>query len=164
MDLGYLKVKIDIKDEHDEYKKKYGYKKKELKKEEIKNVFDGFKEFFKNDGNFKFKENEHSVVAEYKDHGIKLDMDIYKNIESEDFNLNGTIQTYENEVFEIIVQGVCNQDFTLQPAFADENERMVHETRYYKDFLDGEITYTFEYKIAGREESYINMLQLMLAL
>ena len=46
MDVGYLKIKIDIKTEHDELKKRYEYKKKELKKEEIKKVFDGFKDFF----------------------------------------------------------------------------------------------------------------------
>jgi hypothetical protein len=164
MDLGYLKVKIDIKSEHDEFKKKYNLKKKELKKEEIKNIFDSFKEFFKNDGNFKFKENEHSVMAEYKDHGIKLELDIYKNIESEDFDLNGTVETYEREVFEILVQGVCNQDLTLQPAFVDDNERMVHETRHYKDFINGDVTYHFEYKIVGREEVHGSMLELMQAL
>ena len=98
MDVGYLKIKIDIKTEHDEFKKRYEYKKKELKKEEIKKVFDGFKDFFKNDGNFKFKENEHSVTAEYKDHGIKLEMDIYKNIDAPDFNLDGSITTYEKRV------------------------------------------------------------------
>ena len=64
MDLGYLKIKIDIKTEYDEYKKKYEYKKKELKKAEIKKLFDDFKEFFKTDGSFKFKENEHSIAAE----------------------------------------------------------------------------------------------------
>lgn len=164
MDLGYLKIKIDIKSEHDDSKKKYNFKKKELKKEEVKKVFDGFKEFFKNDGNFKFKENEHSIVAEYKDHGIKLDMDIYKNIENDDFDLNGTIETYEDEVYEFIVEGVCNNDHTLQPAFADDDEKMVHETRYYKDFIEGEITYNFQYKIVGREEAFMNMQELMQAL
>lgn len=164
MDLGYLKIRIDIKTEYDEFKKKYNYKKKEIKKEEVKRLFDDFKEFFKRDGSFKFKENEHSVVAEYKEHGIKLDMDIYKNVESEDYNMIGTIDTFENEVIEFSVQGVCNQDHTLQPAFANEDERMVHTTRYFKDFLDGEISYTFIYKLKGREEEYNNMQELMLAL
>jgi uncharacterized DUF497 family protein len=164
MDLGYLKIRIDIKTEYDEYKKKYNYKKKELKKEEIKKLFDDFKEFFKRDGSFKFKENEHSIVAEYKEHGIKLDMDVYKNIESEDYNMIGTIDTFENEVIEFVVVGVCNQDHTLQPAFANEDEHMIHDTRYYKDFLDGDISYTFIYKIKGRNEEYKNMQELMLAL
>jgi len=164
MDLGYLKIRIDIKSEHDDSKKKYNFKKKELKKEEVKKVFEGFKDFFKNDGHFKFKENEHSVLAEYRDHGIKLDMDIYKNIENDDFDLNGTIETYQDEVFEFIVQGVCNNDYTLQPAFVDDEEKMVHETRYYNDFINDEITYTFQYRIAGREEVYASMQELMLAL
>ncbi len=164
MDLGYLKIKIDIKAEHDEYKKKYTYKKKELKKEEVKNIFEGFKDFFKNDGSFKFKENEHSVVAEYKDHGVKLEIDLYKNIESDDFDLNGSIETFDRQVYGILVQGVSNHDLSLQPAFADEDERMVHDTRYYKDFLDGTVTYTFEYSITGREEIYRSMLELMQAL
>ncbi|MCO6148699.1 hypothetical protein [Flavobacterium sp. NRK1] len=164
MDIGYLKVKIDIKTEYDEYKKKYNYTKKEIKKEEVKKVFEGFKEFFKNDGGFKFKENEHSVAAEYKDHAIKLDMDIYKNIESDDYNLHGTIETYDREIFDISVIGICNSDHTLQPAFASEEERMVHDTRYYKDFLEDKISYTFQYKIEGREELYTTMQQLMLAL
>lgn len=164
MDIGYLKVKIDIKTEYDEYKKKYNYTKKEIKKEEVKKVFEGFKEFFKNDRGFKFKENEHSVAAEYKDHAIKLDMDIYKNIESDDYNLHGTIETYDREIFDISVIGICNSDHTLQPAFASEEERMVHDTRYYKDFLEDKISYTFQYKIEGREELYTTMQQLMLAL
>lgn len=164
MDLGYLKIRIDIKTEYDEYKKKYNYKKKEIKKEEIKKLFDDFKEFFKRDGSFKFKENEHSIVAEYKEHGIKLDMDVYKNIESEDYNMIGTIDTFENEVIEFVVEGVCNKDHTLQPAFANEDERMIHDTRYYKDFLDGDISYTFIYKIKGRDDEYKNMQELMLAL
>jgi hypothetical protein len=164
MDIGYLKIKIDIKTEHDEFKKKYDYKRKELKKEEVKKIFEGFKDFFRSDGSFKFKENEHSVTAEYKDHGIKLDLDTYKNVDSPDFNLFGTITTYEKEVIEFMVEGVCNNDLTLQPAFVDEEEKMVHDTRYYKDFLDGEITYTFVYKITGREASYINMNDMLLAL
>lgn len=164
MDLGYLKIKIDIKSEHNDSKKKYNFKKKEVKKEEVKKVFEGFKEFFKSDGHFKFKENEHSIVAEYKDHGVKLDMDIYKNIESDDFNLNGTIETYEEDVFEFIVEGVCNKDYKLQPAFIDDEEKMVHETRYYSDFVNDEITYTFQYKIVGRDDVYMSMNELMLAL
>lgn len=164
MDLGYLKIRIDIKTEYDEYKKKYNYKKKELKKEEVKKLFDDFKEFFKRDGSFKFKENEHSIAAEYKEHGIKLDMDVYKNVDSEDFNMTGTIDTFENEVIEFTVQGVCNKDHTLQPALVNEDERMVHDTRYFKDFLDGDISYTFIYSIKGRDEEYKNMQELMLAL
>ena len=38
MDLGYLKLKIDIKSEYEEYRKKYNFKKKETKKEEVKNM------------------------------------------------------------------------------------------------------------------------------
>lgn len=164
MDLGYLKIRIDIKTEYEEFKKKYNYKKKELKKEEVRKLFDDFKEFFKKDGGFKFKENEHSIVAEYKDYGVKLDIDVYKNVESDDFNMNGTIYTFENEVIEFFVGGVCNKNSTLQPAFANEDERMIHDTRYFKDFLDGDISYTFNYKIKGREEEYKSMQELMLAL
>lgn len=164
MDLGYLKIKIDIKTEYDEYKKKYEYKKKELKKAEIKKLFDDFKEFFKTDGSFKFKENEHSIAAEYKDHYVKLEMDIYKNVDSEDFNMTGTIKTFEKEVFEFTVEGECNKDLALQPAFVDEEEHMVHDTRFFKDFLDGDISYTFKYKIKGREGVFQNMQELMLEL
>lgn len=164
MDLGYLKIKIDIKTEYDEYKKKYEYKKKELKKSEIKRLFDDFKEFFKTDGSFKFKENEHSVAAEYKDHYVKLEMDIYKNVDSEDFNMLGTIKTFEKEVFEFVVEGHCNKDFALQPAFADDQEHMVHDTNYFKDFIDGDISYSFKYRVKGREGVYENMLELMQAL
>ena len=164
MDVGYLKIKIDMKTEHDELKKRYEYKKKELKKEEIKKVFDGFKDFFKNDGNFKFKENEHSVTAEYKDHGIKLEMDIYKNIDAPDFNLDGSITTYEKECHEFIVEGRCNKELALQPSDVDGQERMVHDTRFYKDFLDDEVTYSFAYKIKGRDEEYQSMQELMQAL
>ena len=164
MDLGHLKIKIDIKSEHDELKKRYEYKKKELKKEEIKKIFDGFKDFFKSDGSFKFKENEHSITAEYKEHGIKLDMDIYKNVDAADFNLDGVITTYEKECHEFIVEGRCNKELTLQPPDADEQERMVYDIRFYKDFLDGEMSYSFIYKIKGREEEYKSMQELMLAL
>ena len=164
MDIGYLKIKIDIKTENEEYKKRYEYKKKELKKEELKKVFDGFKDFFREDGHFKFRENEHSVAAEYKDNAIKLEMDIYKNIDNPDFNLEGTITTFEKDTFEFLVEGVCNKEIPLQPAHVDEQERMVHDTRYFKDFLDDETTYTFIYKIRGREEAYRSMQELMFAL
>jgi len=164
MDLGYLKIKIDIKAEHDEYKKKYEYKRKELKREEIKKIFDGFKEFFKADGHFKFKENEHSIAAEYKEHAIKLDMDIYNNVDSIDFNLSGIIKTFEKDTFDFFVEGVSNTELTLPPPDISDHERMIHDTRYYKDFLEGDLVYTFEYRINGREGKYINMNGLLTAL
>ena len=164
MDLGYLKIKIDIKAEHDEYKKKYEYKRKELKREEIKKIFEGFKDFFKADGHFKFKENEHSIAAEYKEHAIKLDMDIYNNIDEPGFNLKGVIKTYEKETYEFAVEGLCNKDMALPPPDIDSQERMIYDTRYYKDFLEGELEYTFCYHIDGREGTYSSMPELMLAL
>jgi len=164
MDLGYLKIKIDIKAEHDAYKRKYEFKRKELKREEIKRIFDGFKEFFKADGHFKFKENEHSIAAEYREHAIKLDMDIYNNTDSDDFKLSGVIKTFEKDTYEFIVEGISNTELTLPPPDITEHDRMIHDTRYYKDFLEGDLTYTFEYRITGREGKYINMAGLLTAL
>lgn len=163
MDLGYLKLRIDTKVEYEEFKKKYEYKRKELKQAEVKQIFKDFKAFFKEDGNFKFKENDHSITAFYKDYGVTLDMDIYKNVASEDFILQGCIKTYEKETFEFIADGACNKEI-LQPAHIDKQEKMIHEIRYFKDFLNGEIFYTFSYKIAGREEAYNSMLELLAAL
>lgn len=164
MDLGYLKIKIDIKHEYDEYKKRYEFKKKETKKEEIKNIFDSFKDFFKADGHFKFKENEHSLTAEYKDHGITLDVDIYKVIDSESFDIEGSIKTYDKQCYEIIAEAVCNKDVALQPAHVDEQERMIHDTRFFKDFIDGDVQYSFQYRIQGRDEVYASMTELLHAL
>lgn len=164
MDLGYLKIKIDIKADHDRYKSKYEYKRKEMKREEIKNIFDSFKEFFKADSHFKFKENEHSIAAEYKDHAIKLDMDIYNNIDSQDFNLSGTIKTYEKDTYEFFVEGISNTELTLPPPDISNHDRMVYDTRYYKDFLEGDIFYTFKYRITGREGTYNSMKDLLIAL
>ncbi len=164
MDIGYLKIKIDIKTEHDEYKKRYDYKRKELKRNEIKHVFDSFKEFFKADGSFRFKENEHSIVAEYKGHEIKLDMDIYKNIDSEEFNLNGTIKTFEKEVFEFVVEGICSKDPSLLPPDIDTHDRMVYDTNFYKDFIEGDLDYTFQYWVVGHEKPYVSMRELLLAI
>jgi hypothetical protein len=164
MDLGYLKIKIDIKSEYDEFKKKYDYKRKETKKEEVKKIFEGFKDFFKSDGHFKFKENEHSLTAEYKDHGITLDVDIYKTIDSPDFDIEGTIKTFDRQCHEFVAEAVCNKDVTLQPAHIDEQERMIHDTRFFKDFLDGEVFYTYKFKIKGRDEVYSSMGEMMLAL
>ena len=103
-------------------------------------------------------------MAEYKDHGIKLEMDIYKNIDAAGFNLEGTITTYEKECYGFMVEGRCNKELTLQPPEVDEQERMVHDTRFYKDFLDDEISYSFIFKINGREDEYQSMQELMLAL
>jgi len=164
MDLGYLKIKIDIKTEHDEYKKKYEFKRKEMKREEIKKIFESFKQFFKADGHFKFKENEHSIAAEYKGHAIKLEMDIYNNVDSNDFNLSGTIKTYEKDVYEFLVEGVCNKELTLPQPDVTVHQKMVQDSHYYKDFLDGDLTYTFEYRIKGREEKFSAMNVLLLAL
>jgi hypothetical protein len=164
MDAGYLKIKIDIISEYSDYKKKYSYKRKEFKKDEIKKVYDGFKDFFKNDGNFKFKENEHSITAEYKDYGIILEMDVYKNTDNPNFDLEGTIKTFDKEVYEIVVEAVPNKEIPLQPAHVSEQERMIHDTRYFQDYLNDEISYTYQYRIKGREGIYSSMQELMFAL
>jgi hypothetical protein len=161
MDLGYIKIKIDIKAEYEEYKQKYEHKRKEFKKEEIKKVYDGFKEFFKQDGHFKFKENEHSITAEYRDYGITLDMDIYKNTDSSDFNLHGCIKTFEKETYEIKVEAVPDKEIPLPAGDISEHDRMVHATRYFQDHLNGDITYTYKYSIKGREVLYNSMQELM---
>ena len=91
-------------------------------------------------------------------------MDVYTNIDSPDFNLSGIIITYEKDTYEFIVEGVCNKELTLPPPDIDSQERMIHDTRHYKDFLDGDLDYKFEYRINGREGTYVNMNALMLAL
>lgn len=164
MDIGYLKIKIDILSEFEEYKKKYQYKRKELKKEEIKRVYDGFKDFFKADGHFKFKETDHNLTAEYKDYGITLEMDVYKNIDSPEFNLQGCIRTFDKDVYEFAAEAIASKDIPLQPADVDEQERMIHDTRYFRDFLNGEITYIYKYSLKGREGVYESMQELLLAL
>ncbi len=164
MDIGYLKIKIDIKAEHDTFKKRYDYKRKELKKQEIKKIFDGFKQFFKSDGHFKFKENEHSISAEYREHAIKLDIDVYKNIDSPDFRIVGIIKTYEKDIYEFVAEGVCNKEMLLQPTEPDAHEKLVMESKHYEDFLNGEIEYDFIYKITGREEEYGSMEALLTGL
>lgn len=164
MDLGYLKIKIDIKAEHDDYKKRYEFKRKEVKRAEIKQIFEGFKDFFKSEGSFKFKENEHSITAEYKEHEIKLDMDIYKNIDSEDFNLNGVIKTFEKKTYGFTAEGVCSKDLSLMPPEVDSQERMIYDTSFYKDFIDGEIEYSFQYRIDGDERVFISISDMLLAM
>ncbi len=164
MDLGYLKLKIDIKSEYEEYRKKYNFKKKETKKEEVKNIFDGFKDFFKTDGSFKFKENEHSVTAEYKDHGITIDIDVYRIIDAEGFTIEGTIKTYEKECYEFSAEVISNKDVPLHTAGADEQERMIQDTRYFKDFLDGDIVYTYQYRLKSREEVYSTVPEMLQSL
>ncbi|OYQ43808.1 hypothetical protein CHU92_02880 [Flavobacterium cyanobacteriorum] len=165
MDLGYLKLKIDIKSEHDEYRKKYEFRRKETKKEEIKKIFESFRDFFKNDGNFKFRENEHSLTAEYKGHGITLEIDVYKTIAEQGFSIEGIINTYEKKSFAFVAEAVCNKEAALlQPADADDQERMIHDTRFYRDFIDGEVYYTFRYIIKGRDEAYATMGELLFAL
>lgn len=164
MDPGYLKIKIDIKSEHDHYLKKYDYKRKELKRDEIKKIFDSFKDFFKADGHFKFKENEHSVTAEYKEHTVVLDMDIYNNIDNADFKLTGTVTTFEGANFEFTAEGIQSTDMALPPTDIDEQERMVYDTKFYKEFLDDEVTYTFQYQVTGHEAIYLSMNELLTAL
>lgn len=163
MDIAYLKLRIETKAEYEEFKKKYEYKRKEIKRAEIKNIFTGFKNFFKADGSFKFKQNDHSITAEYMGYYVVLDMDIYKNIDSEDFLLHGSIKTYEREIYNFTAEGVCNVEI-LQPAHIDKQEKLTHDIRFYKDFLDGKIFYTFSYKIEGQEESYTSIEELMHAL
>lgn len=164
MDLGYLKIRIDIKSEYDEYRKKYDYKKRETKKEEIKNMYEGFKEFFKNDGHFKFRENDHSLTAEYKEHGVTLDIDQYKNTDNPDFLIEGIITSYDRQVYEILAKGISNKDLVLQPAGNDVQEQMISDTQYFKDFIEGKINYTFVYNIKGREQNFASMQELMHAL
>lgn len=166
MDLAYLKLKIDIKAEYKQYGKQYEYAKKEIKKDEIKNIFDSFKEFFKKDGSFKFKENEHSVTAEYKDHAIVMDIDVYKNLDSNDFTIEGDIETFEGEVFEFLVIAVCDKE---EPEVSadfenDDQDKMLHATAYYKEFIDNKIMYQFKYTIKGREQEFNTMQEMMIAL
>ena len=164
MDIGYLKIKIDIKAEHDGLKKKFEYRRKQIKKEEVKKIFEGFKDYFREDGNFKFRETDHSITAEYKDHGITLDMDIYKSIDSPQFDMDGFVKTYENETFDFDVIAVCNRDVELKPASISGQEKLLHDTAFYKDFLDGEIFYDFKYRIRGRDQEYGNIQEMMIAL
>lgn len=163
MDLAYLKIKIDIKAEYEEHRQKYIYKRKESKREEIKKIFEGFKQFFKLDGQFKFKETDHSLTAEYKDYGITLDMDVYKNTDSPDFVLEGIIKTYDKVVYEFIAEGIPDKNVFEDP-YTNEEERMMNETRHYKEYLNGELNYTYRYSMKGKEESYSSMQELMLAL
>lgn len=161
MDPAYLKIIIDIKAEYEDAKKRYAYKRKEQKKEEIKKVYEGFKDFFKEDGHFKFRENEHSITAEYRDYGITLDMDIYGNTDKPDFDLHGCIKTFEKQTYEIRVEALPNKEIPLPAADISENDLLVHITRYYHDFLNGDLSYTYVYKINGREKVYANMQELM---
>lgn len=163
MDIAYLKLRIETKAEYEEYKQKYEYKRKEIKREEVKNIFKGFKDFFKSDSSFKFKQNDHSLTAEYKGYYVVLDMDIYRNIDSEDFLLHGVVKTYEKDIFDFTAEGICNKEI-LQPAHIDNHEKMIHDIRFFKDFLEGNIFYTFQYKIKGRDEVYASMKELMHAL
>jgi len=163
MDVGYLKLKIDIRTEYEEYRSKYNYARKELKRAEVKKIFEGFKDFFRNDGNFKFKSNDHSITAEYKNYGVTLDVDIYKNTERDDFAIEGIIKTYDKEVYEFTAEGIPNKEIHEAP-YVDDNEKLINETNFLKAFLDGTITYTFRYKVKGRETSYGTMQEMMLAL
>lgn len=164
MDIDYLKIKIDIKTEHDEFKKKFDYRKKELKKEEIKKIFDGFKEFFSHDGSFKFKENEHSITAEYKDHGITLDIDVYKSIDNTEFCVEGFIRSFENETADFEVIAVCNKDVEFNPSMISGQEQLLQDLSFYKDFDKGEIYYTFKYRIKGKRDEYNNIQELLKAI
>lgn len=160
MDIEYLKIRIDIKTEHDEYKKKFEYRKKEIKKEEVKKIFEDFKDFFKEDGNFKFRENEHSVTAEYKDHGITLDIDVYKTLDNKDFNIEGFIKTFENEIFEFEAEAICNKE-PIASQHVSGQEKLLHDTGFYKGFDKGEIFYTFKYRLKGREQKFDTIQELM---
>lgn len=164
MDAGFLKIKIDILAEHEELSKQYKYKRKEIKRAEIKKIFDSFKEFFKTEGHFKFKENEHSVTAEYKGRAIKLEMDIYNNADSEDFLLNGSIETFEGETHAFTAEGSYNGVEALPPAHVNHDEQLAYEAKYYRDFFEDDPDHHFEYKIAGRDAVYLSMTELLHAL
>lgn len=164
MDAGFLRIKIDIKAEYEEYKKRYDYKRKETKREEIRKMFEGFKDFFRNDGHFKFKENEHTLTAEYKDHAIVLDFDLYKTIDSPDFDISMTLKTWERDCFELNAKVAWDSELTLMPVISDPQEQMVHDTRFFKDFLDGRANCRYTYCITGRDEVFETMKEMMQAL
>lgn len=164
MDVGFLKIKIDIKTEYEEYRKRYDYKRKEIKREEIKKMFEGFREFFRNDGHFKFRENEHTITAEYKDHSIVLDFDLYKTIDSPDFDICMTVKTWEKDCFDVNAKIVWDSDLSLMPPTMDPQEQMVHDTRFFKDFLEGRSNCHYIYCITGRDETYTSMQEMLHAL
>lgn len=164
MDAGLLKIKIDIITEHTELKKKYSYKQKEIKRQEVKHIFDGFKDFFKTEGHFKFKENEHSVTAEYKDYTIKLEMDVYNNIDSDDFAMHGRIETFEEKIYEFTAEGVYETEKALPPVTLSEEELMVYESKYYTAFFEEDPDATFKYRLNGDEKEYMSIIELLQAI
>ena len=164
MDAAFLKIKIDILTEHEELKKQYKYKRKEIKRAEIKKIFDSFKDFFKTEGHFKFKENEHSVTAEYKGRSVKLEMDVYNNVDSEDFLLNATIETFEGENFEFTAEGSYEGQVILPPAHVNHDEQLAYEAKYYRDFFEDDPAHTFLYKVKGHDATYLSMTELLHAI
>jgi len=164
MDAAFLKIKIDILSEHEELTKKYKYKRKELKRAEIKKIFDSFKDFFKTEGHFKFKENEHSVTAEYKGRTVKLEMDVYNNADSEDFIITGTIETFEGNTFEFIAEGSYEGEKLLAPAHINHDEQLAYEAKYYRDFFDDDPAHKFIYKVKGHDATYLSMTELLHAI
>lgn len=163
MDVGYIKIKIDIKTEYDEYRKKFEYRRKERKREEIKKIFEGFREFFRQDSNFKFKENEHSLSAEYKDHAVTLDYDLYNTLDSPSFDIAATLKTWEKDCFEIVATAHWDQELPLMPPTEDKEEQMAHDTRFFKDFLDGKLTFTYLYSITGRDGKHTSVQEVLRA-
>jgi len=164
MDAAFLKIKIDIIAEHEELTKKYKYNRKEIKKAEIKKIFDSFKDFFKSDGNFKFKENDHSVTAEYKGRGVKLELDVYNNVDSEDFVLNGTIDTFEEKTFEFTAEGSYEGQAILPPAHINHDEQLAYEAKYYRDFFEDDPKHSFTYTVKGHDATYLSMTELLHAI
>ncbi|MFL9843295.1 hypothetical protein [Flavobacterium rhizosphaerae] len=164
MDLKSLINRIDVRAEHDDFEKKYEYKKKEIKKAEVKNIFETFKKFFKESKQFKFKENEHSITAMYRNHTIKLDMDIYKNLDNPSFELNGIIKMFDQKIYDFTAKGVYTAELPLPEQDTGEYERIVHDTTFFKDFISGSISYSFVYILAGSDIKYNDMKSLLMAL
>ena len=164
MDVDRLIHRIDIKAEHDEFRKKYEYKKKEFKRKEIKKIFSDFKAYFKESGEFKFKDNEHSITAIYRDHTIKLDMDIYKNLDNDAFELHGYIKMFDKSTYNFTARAVYKAELPMHTDFDDAQKKMEEDTLFYKDFIQDDFKCSFTYTIEGREEEFKNMQELLVAL
>lgn len=161
MDIGQLKRNIDIRSEFESYRKQYEFKKREIKRAEIKKIFKGFKNFFKKESGFKFKENEQRLTAEYKDYCVTLDVDTYKNIDSKDFYIEGLIKTYQKESYEFYAEATSNKPVAIIDAQEYSEERMVYDTSFFKQFLDDTVVFNFRYHIKGRSDVYNDMESLM---
>lgn len=161
MDLKKMKSEADLTAEFNKYKQASEAKKKEIRKNEIQKIRDGFKDYFKDNPEFKIIETNENITASYKNTSIILIEDVYANNQDPSMSVNMKIQTADNKTHELRTTVHSNKEIETSKTANSKEEIMKRDLLYHKAFVEGEIQYTFKYILKGSKITFETIKELL---